>query len=143
MDKGKGQISEADDESFIEVKRKKLDSNYGGNKHFKPVSVKPKTQYRPKANQSTVGTCNSFKMAPLAGTNKVSTSSCNKESPRNKGNGSFYVSNSFEALIVDDPIIDEVATGKLVLVDDDGKPVEKVDDEAELVENETASFFLH
>nr|GEX57016.1 RNA-directed DNA polymerase, eukaryota [Tanacetum cinerariifolium] len=83
MDKGKGQISGADDESFIEVKRKKLDSNYGGNKHFKPVSVKQKTQYRPKAKQSTARTCNSFKMALPVGTNK--------------------------ALNVDDPIIEEVA----------------------------------
>ncbi|GJZ89382.1 hypothetical protein Tco_0661164 [Tanacetum coccineum] len=49
----------ADDEGLIEVKRKKSGGNYGGNKHIKTVLVKPKTQYEPKAKQSTAGTCNS------------------------------------------------------------------------------------
>nr|GEY90029.1 hypothetical protein [Tanacetum cinerariifolium]GEY90344.1 hypothetical protein [Tanacetum cinerariifolium] len=90
--------------------------------------MKPKTKYRPKAKQSTAGTRNSLKMAPPAGTNKVLTSTYNKESPTNNCNDSFYVSNSFEALNVDDSIIEEIATGsKLVLVDDDGKPVVKAD----------------
>ncbi|GKC27553.1 hypothetical protein Tco_1034847, partial [Tanacetum coccineum] len=102
----------------------------------------------------------------------------NKESPSNKG--VFPLSNSFEALNVDNLINEEVATGskattsgtqeeghsstpivekinvlekhilesKLVLVDDDGKPLEKFDypvnsdsdDEVEPVENETAIF---
>nr|GEY57688.1 hypothetical protein CTI12_AA224650 [Tanacetum cinerariifolium] len=139
----------ADDEGFIEVKRKKSGGNNGGNKHFKSVSVKLKTQYRSKAKQSTAGT------PPPAGTNKASTSGYNEESPSNKGNGSFSISNSFEALNVDNPIIEEVATGskvttsgKLALVDDDGKPPKKVDysdnldndDEVEHVQNETASF---
>ncbi|GJU01399.1 hypothetical protein Tco_1111737 [Tanacetum coccineum] len=89
---------------------------------------------------------------PRAGTNKASTSGHNEESPSNKGNDSFSISNSFEALI--NPIIEEVATGskilegKLALVDDDGKPLENVDypdnsdndDEVEHVQNETASF---
>ncbi|GKD46037.1 hypothetical protein Tco_1270682 [Tanacetum coccineum] len=95
-------------------------------------------------------------MAHPAGTNKASTSNYNKESPSNIGSGSFSISNSFEALNVDDPIIEEVATGskvtttegKLVLVDDDGKPLEKIDypnnpssdDEVEPIENETTSF---
>ncbi|GKC07554.1 hypothetical protein Tco_0999164 [Tanacetum coccineum] len=118
-------------------------------------------------------------MAPPASTNKNTTSGYNKESPSNNGND-FSISNSFETLNVDDPIIEEVATGskvtttgtqedgqcsiplveminvlekhilegKLVLVDDDEKPLEKVDyldnsdsdDEVEPVENETASF---
>ncbi|GJX55484.1 zinc knuckle CX2CX4HX4C containing protein [Tanacetum coccineum] len=68
----KGQIPRADDEGFIEVKRKKSGGNYGGNKHIKSVSVKPKTQYEPKAKQSTAGTCNSPKIVPLADTNKAS-----------------------------------------------------------------------
>ncbi|GJX64751.1 hypothetical protein Tco_0299094 [Tanacetum coccineum] len=73
--------------------------------------MKPKTQYQPKAKQSTT------RMTPAA-------------------------------LNVDKSIIEEVATGskgKLVLVDDDGKPLEKVDyrdddDEVEHVKNESASF---
>nr|GEW78387.1 hypothetical protein [Tanacetum cinerariifolium] len=117
MDKGKGRISRADDEGSVKVKHKKSGGNNGGNKHFKSVLVKPKTQYQPKAKQSTAGT------ALPAGTNKASISGYNKESPRNK-------------------------EGKLVLVDDDGKPLEKVDyldysnsdDEVEPVENGTTSF---
>ncbi|GKD42805.1 hypothetical protein Tco_1267450, partial [Tanacetum coccineum] len=130
--------------------------NYGGNKHIKSVLVKPKTQYVPKAKQSNTGT--SPKMAPPAGTNKDTTSGYNKDSPSNNGID-FSISNSFETLYVDDPIIEEVATGikvvtttgtqeerqcsiplverinvlekqiledKLVLVDDDGKLLEKV-----------------
>ncbi|GKE90329.1 hypothetical protein Tco_1567804, partial [Tanacetum coccineum] len=67
-DKCKGQTSRADDEGFIEVKSKKSGGNSGG-KNFKPVSVKQKTLYHPKAV------------------------------------------NSFEALNVKNPIIEEVATG--------------------------------
>ncbi|GKA48744.1 hypothetical protein Tco_0741702 [Tanacetum coccineum] len=133
MDKGKGQIPRDDDEGFIK----------GG-----------------------------F----LAGMNKAS----NKESPSDKGNGSFSISNSFEVLNVDYSIIEEVAMGskvntsstqeegqcfaplverinviekqildgKLVLVDDDGKPLENAfylansnnDDDVKPIENETASF---
>nr|GEY88116.1 hypothetical protein [Tanacetum cinerariifolium] len=112
----------ADDEGSIEVKRKKSGGNNGGNKHFKSVSVKLKTQYRPKAKQSTAGT------PPPAGTNKASTSGYNEKSPRNK--------------------VRLLPLGKLALVDDDGKPPEKVDysdnldndDEVEHVQNETASF---
>ncbi|GJX41098.1 hypothetical protein Tco_0256088 [Tanacetum coccineum] len=78
MDKSKGQIPRADGEGIVEVKRKKSGDNIGGNKHFKSVSVKPKTQYRHQAKQSAVGT------TPPAGTNKASTSGYNKESPSNK-----------------------------------------------------------
>ncbi|GKF96454.1 hypothetical protein Tco_0289189, partial [Tanacetum coccineum] len=93
----------------------------------------------------------------------------------------FFISNSFEVLNVDNPIIEEVTTvsrvttsgtqedgqcfapiverinviekhileGKILLVDDDGKSLENVDyaansdndDDVELVENETASFW--
>nr|GEV49951.1 hypothetical protein [Tanacetum cinerariifolium] len=110
VDKCKGHIPMADDEGFIEVNQKKSCVNYGGNKHFESVLVKPKTQYLPKAKQSTAGTCNSPKMAPLASTNKALISDYNKESPSNNGNG-FSIRNLFEALNVDDLIIEEVATG--------------------------------
>nr|GEX59205.1 hypothetical protein [Tanacetum cinerariifolium] len=72
---GQGQIPGADDEGFIKVKRKKSGGNNECNKHFKSVSVKPKTLYRSKAKQSTAWTASS------ASTNKFS----NKESPSNKG----------------------------------------------------------
>ncbi|GJS86923.1 putative ribonuclease H-like domain-containing protein [Tanacetum coccineum] len=94
MDKGKGQTSGDDDEGFIEVGRKKLGGNNGGNKTFKSGLVKQKTLYRPKVKQSAEG-----------------------RSPSNKGNGFsddtdlFSLSNSFEALNVENPFIDEVATG--------------------------------
>ncbi|GJX05986.1 putative ribonuclease H-like domain-containing protein [Tanacetum coccineum] len=160
MDKGKGQTSGDDDEGFIEVRRKKLGGNNGGNKTFKSGLVKPKTLYRPKVKQSAEGTSNSQKTTPFVGMNKASTSCYNKyctKSPSNKGNGFsddtdlFSLSNSFEALNVENPFIDEVATsikGKLVLVDDDGKPLKKVDysgntdsvDEVEHDDNEIASY---
>nr|GEZ32537.1 hypothetical protein [Tanacetum cinerariifolium] len=99
MDQGKWQTSRADDEGFIEVKKKKPCSN-GGTKNFKSLSVKPKTQYHPKGKQLTEGTSNSPKTTHFVGTNKASTSSYNKESPNNTC--SFYsLSNSFEALNVD------------------------------------------
>ncbi|GJU84117.1 hypothetical protein Tco_1291663 [Tanacetum coccineum] len=100
MDKGKGQILVANDEGFIEMKQKKLGGNFRGNKPFKSISVKQKTQYRPKVKQSNAGTCNSSKMAPPVGMNKASTSGYNKNSLSNNGNG-FSISNSFEAFDVE------------------------------------------
>ncbi|GJW87449.1 hypothetical protein Tco_0162789 [Tanacetum coccineum] len=45
-----------DDEEFIKVKCRKSSGNNGDKKHFKSVSVKLKTQYQPKAKQSTAWT---------------------------------------------------------------------------------------
>ncbi|GJW94074.1 ribonuclease H-like domain-containing protein [Tanacetum coccineum] len=150
--------STADDEGFIEVKIKKSCVNNGGNKNFKPISVKQKTFYRPKAKQSAEGTRNSSKTTPFVDTNKISTSGNNKDytkSPSNKGNGFsdginlFSLSNSFEALNDENLVIEEVRVEcKLVLVDDNEKPLVKVDypgntgsdDEVEQVDNETASY---
>ncbi|GKB44999.1 hypothetical protein Tco_0889941 [Tanacetum coccineum] len=123
MDKGKCQTVRADDEGFIEVKRKKS----SGNKTFKLVLVKLKTLYRPKAKQSVEEMNNSPKTSPFVGTNKASTSARLR-------------------LNADNLVIEEVSTGKFVFVDDDGKPLEKVDyldntnneDEVEAVDNETA-----
>ncbi|GJV62118.1 hypothetical protein Tco_1468218 [Tanacetum coccineum] len=152
-DKGKGLSSVADDEGFIKVKKKKSGGNNGGTKNF-TFSVKPKPQYRPREKQSTVGASNSPKTTPFVGTNKASTSGYNKESSSNKGN-TFFLSNSFEALNDENLIIEEVATGsmattsgKLVLIDDEGKPLKKVDypvnlgsdDEVKPVKNEMTSF---
>ncbi|GJU33237.1 putative reverse transcriptase domain-containing protein, partial [Tanacetum coccineum] len=147
MDKGKGKTSGDDDEGFIEVKKKKSGGNNRGTKNFKPFSVKPKTQYRPKAKQPIEGMSNSPKTTLFVGTTKASTSDYNKEPPSNKGSV-FSLSNSFEVLNVDNPITEEILDGKLVLGDDDEKPLDKVDypvnldsdDEVEPVDNETANF---
>ncbi|GJY69862.1 hypothetical protein Tco_0472844 [Tanacetum coccineum] len=92
-------------------------------------------------------------MATSVGNKNVSTS-CNSSKATSKmhastsGNNTFSLSNSFEALNVDNPITEEVLLeGKCVLEDDDGKPLEKVDylgdhdskDEVEHVKNEMAS----
>ncbi|GKA21190.1 putative reverse transcriptase domain-containing protein [Tanacetum coccineum] len=90
MDKGKGHIPGADDEGFIEVKRKK----------------------------SVI--CNSPKMAPPASTNKASTSGYNKETPSNIEEGQCSVPLVERINILKKHILD----GKLVLVDDDGKPLD-------------------
>ncbi|GJU84119.1 hypothetical protein Tco_1291665 [Tanacetum coccineum] len=163
MDKGKGQISRANNEAFIEVKCKKSGGNNRGNKHLKSVSVKQKTQYGPKAKSSTTRT------TPPASTNKASTFGYNKESPSNKenvaknasastlpkrpprplfttlnkGNGSFSICNSFEALNVDNSIIEEAAMGsKVTTSGNQWKRLIKSnksdsDDEVEPVQNET------
>nr|GEZ84066.1 hypothetical protein [Tanacetum cinerariifolium] len=137
----KGQTFGAVDDDFIEVKKKKSSGNNGGTKNFKSVSLKPKTQYRPKAKKSTEGTSNSPKTTPFVGTNTASTSRYNKESPSNKCSV-FSLSNSFETLDVDNSINEEVATSSKATTS------EKVDypvnsnsgDEVEPVENETANF---
>ncbi|GKA32859.1 hypothetical protein Tco_0719226 [Tanacetum coccineum] len=117
----------ADDEDFIEVKKMKSSGNNGGAKKFKVVLVKPKTQYRPKAKQSTTWTSNSPKTTP------------------------------FVALNFDNSIYEEVAAGskallqgKLVLLDDAGKHLEKDDylvnldstNEVEPIENKLQIFWL-
>ncbi|GJU50854.1 hypothetical protein Tco_1220409 [Tanacetum coccineum] len=84
MDKGKWQTSKADDEGFIEVKKKRSGGNNGGTKNFKLVLVKPKIQYRFKAKQSTKGMSNFSKTTPFVSSNKASTSGYNKELPNNK-----------------------------------------------------------
>ncbi|GKC02715.1 primary amine oxidase-like protein [Tanacetum coccineum] len=98
----KGQTPVADDEGCIEVKKKKKSSgNNRGNKNYKHVLVKPKSQYHPKTKESTEGMSNSPKTNPFVGTNKASTS----------------------------VVMGSKATtseGKLVLLDDDGKPLQKV-----------------
>ncbi|GJQ91895.1 hypothetical protein Tco_0003034 [Tanacetum coccineum] len=90
--------------SFIDVKKKKSGGNNGGTKNF-TFLVKPKTPYRPKAKQSTNGTSNSPKTTPFVGANKASTLGY-KESQQDI----------------------KILEGKLVLVDDDGKPLKKDDD---------------
>nr|GEU37806.1 reverse transcriptase domain-containing protein [Tanacetum cinerariifolium] len=121
----KGKTSRDDDEGFIEVKKKKLGSNNRGNKNFKPVSVKPKTQYLPKAKQSNDVTSNSIKMTPFVGTNKASTLGMGRKattfSTQEEGRSSTLLverTNIFKKHILE---------SKLVLVDDIKKLLERVD----------------
>ncbi|GJV97683.1 hypothetical protein Tco_1549260 [Tanacetum coccineum] len=121
----------ADDEGFLEVKRKKSGGNIKATKHFKSVSIKPKPQYRPKVHQSAKRV--SPKMAHSVGKMNVSTS----------GGAKFYPLvekiSKFEQHIMD---------GKCVLVNNEGNPPEMVDysgdhdneDEVLPVDNEMASF---
>ncbi|GKB74713.1 hypothetical protein Tco_0936125 [Tanacetum coccineum] len=154
------------DDGFIEVKKKKSGGNNRG-KNVKQFSVKQKIIYHLKPMQSAEWTSNSPKTTPFVVTNKASTSGYNKDctkSQSNKGNGFsndvnlVSHSNSFEALNVEYPVIEEVATGneattsgtqgKLVFVDNDGKSLEKVDysgnthkeDEFKSIDHESASY---
>ncbi|GJV78145.1 hypothetical protein Tco_1509729 [Tanacetum coccineum] len=132
----------ANDEGFIEVRKKK--SGGKSNKTFKLVLVKPKTFYHPKEKQLIEGTRNSPKMTLFAGTNKASKLGYNKEPPSIK-----------EERESSTPTVEKINVlgkqnreGKLVLVNDNGKPLEKVDysnnlgsdDEFELFDIETANF---
>ncbi|GJZ91905.1 RNA-directed DNA polymerase, eukaryota, reverse transcriptase zinc-binding domain protein [Tanacetum coccineum] len=99
------------------------------------------------------------KAAPIRVVNQKDKGKGQTSGDDDKGN-TFSLSNSFEALNDDNLIIEEVATdkinvlekhipeGKRMIMDDDGKPLEKVeypfnlgsDDKVEPVENEIASF---
>nr|GEV05205.1 hypothetical protein [Tanacetum cinerariifolium] len=130
--------SGADDEGFVEVKKTKSCGNNGGNKNFKLVSVYLKPQYRPKEKQSTKGA------------NQKTTPSVGKKNDSTSRNGTFCISNLFEALNVENSVSEDVETGleeECVLVDDDGKPLKNVDnlddhseDEIESVDNEMTSY---
>nr|GEW81647.1 zinc knuckle CX2CX4HX4C [Tanacetum cinerariifolium] len=122
MDKGNGGSSGVDDEGFVIVKKKKSCGNDGGTKNFKPISMKPKTQYRPKVNQSTKGgDSNSFEALNVDDSVTGEVESGNKAS---------------------------TSDGKCVLVNDDGNPLAKVgysgdhdtDDEVEPLDNEMTSY---
>ncbi|GJY40837.1 zinc finger, CCHC-type containing protein [Tanacetum coccineum] len=139
VDKGKDGSSGADDEGFIKVEKKKSGgvslktAPFVGKKHVWTSGNSSKT-----SGNSSKTSGNSSKMISKA---DISTS----------GNGTFSISSSFEALNVDDLVTEEVESadrGKCVFVDDDGKPLKKVDysgvqgskDEVEIVDNEMTSF---
>ncbi|GJW71272.1 hypothetical protein Tco_0128189 [Tanacetum coccineum] len=136
MDKGKVQTSRADDKGFFEVKRNKSGGNNGGNKNFKPYSLKLiKHVYRPKVKQSAERTSTSAKMTTPVDTNKASTS-------RKK---EVITANDLERI---NDLERQMLDGKLFLVDDDGKLLKKFDypvnadskDKVEQVDNETVIF---
>ncbi|GKA99599.1 putative reverse transcriptase domain-containing protein [Tanacetum coccineum] len=152
---GKGQTSGADYEGFIEVKKRKPGGNNGGNKNFKPVSVKPKTRYQPKPKQSTEGVSNSLNTTNFVDMNNASISALNVESSIikeiatcNKAttSGTQEVGQSSTPLVERINVFEKQdMEGKLVLLDDDGKPIKKVkypgntrsEDEVEPVDNKT------
>nr|GEY42213.1 hypothetical protein [Tanacetum cinerariifolium] len=104
-----------------EVKKKKSCSNNGGNKNFKVVLVKPKTQYRHEAKQSTEGAI------------RKTTSSIGKKNVSTSGNGTFSLCNSFETLNAKNTVIEEVET--VEYSGDQGS-----EDEVEFVDNEMTSY---
>ncbi|GJX73315.1 hypothetical protein Tco_0311910 [Tanacetum coccineum] len=154
-----GGSSRDDDEGIIKVKKKKSGGINRGTKKFRPISMKPKTQYRPKVNQPTEEV--RPKTAPSVGKKNVLTAgdslkTTSKTNASTSINGIFYLSNSFEALSVDNPGTEEVnktstsgvqeegqtstpivekinifdkqlMEGKCVLVNDEGNPLKMVD----------------
>nr|GFA51160.1 hypothetical protein [Tanacetum cinerariifolium] len=135
MDKGKGGSSRGYDEGFVKVKKKKSSSNNGGNKNFKHVSVKPEHYYRPKAKQSTKESNQKTTPYEVETGNKAFTSGVQEECQSSKSLVENI--NMFEKQLLD---------GECVLVDNDGKPLKKVDhsgqdsgDETESIDNEMAS----
>ncbi|GJT14829.1 hypothetical protein Tco_0873535 [Tanacetum coccineum] len=113
-DKDKGGSPGVNDDSFIQVKKKKSGGNDADTKKFKSILVKPNTIYRPKVNQLTEEV--SPKTAPSFGKKKVSTTAKSskktcKTNTLTSGNGTFSPSNSFEALNVDNPFTEELDSG--------------------------------
>ncbi|GKD22514.1 zinc knuckle CX2CX4HX4C containing protein [Tanacetum coccineum] len=116
VDKGKGGSSGADDDGFIKVKRKKSGDNNESTKIFRPVSVKQKPIYRPNSTREA-----SLKMAPPANMKKVSIpgNSSKKTVQTNastSGNGTFFLSNSFEVLNADNSVAEDVVLGDRIVI---------------------------
>ncbi|GJX45120.1 hypothetical protein Tco_0261796, partial [Tanacetum coccineum] len=99
-----------DDEEFIKVKCRKSSGNNGDKKHFKSVSVKLKTQYQPKAKQSTAWTTS----YAVATGSKVTTSGMQEREQCST------------PIVERINVIENILEDKLVLVDDDENPLEKV-----------------
>nr|GEX06970.1 hypothetical protein [Tanacetum cinerariifolium] len=153
VDKGKGGSSEDDNYGFNEVKKKKSGGKNRGTKNSKLASVKPKTKYRPKVNQSTEEV--SPKTALSVGKKNVLTSGNSSKKTRKLIGGirlrcmvckrkSKVLPFSRKINMFEEQLLD----GKCVHMDDDGKPLEKVDysgdhgseDEVEPVDNEMTSY---
>ncbi|GJV37237.1 exocyst complex component SEC6 [Tanacetum coccineum] len=123
MEKGKGQSSGADDEGFIEVKKEAIwwdfqTGFYEAKNPLSPYSKAGGTSNSPKTTSKTY----------------VSTS----------GNGTFSLSNSFDALNVDDLGIEEVESGNKASTSGVQKEGQRStplgsEDEIESVDNEMAS----
>ncbi|GKE55991.1 hypothetical protein Tco_1495176, partial [Tanacetum coccineum] len=77
-DKSKGPSVEADNEGFIEVKKKRPVGKNGGNRNFTPVSLKSKLVYRPKEKQANVNDTSPTKISKDV-TNEALASRNNKD----------------------------------------------------------------
>ncbi|GJV22727.1 ribonuclease H-like domain-containing protein [Tanacetum coccineum] len=146
MDKGKGQIPRTDDEDFIEVKQQKSGGNYRGKKTLHIGFGEAKNSVSAKSKAIDNRDVNSFEalndddpiIEEVATGTKVTTTSTQEE-----GKCSVPLTERINFLEK------QILEGKLVLVDDGGKPLEKVnypnnsdsDNEVKPFENETASFF--
>nr|GEZ50557.1 hypothetical protein [Tanacetum cinerariifolium] len=101
------------DEDDIPLEKDDYSGDHG-TKNFKPASVKPKTQYHPKVNQTAKEVIP--KMTSSVGKKNVSTSG-NSSKKTNMTNATtlcnriFLLCNSFEDLNVDDPVTVEVESG--------------------------------
>nr|GEX68703.1 hypothetical protein [Tanacetum cinerariifolium] len=156
VDKGKGESSGTDDDGFIEVKKKKSGGNNEDTKNFKPISVKQKLIYRPKptgeAGPKTASPAN-MKKVSIPNYSLKKTIQTNAST---SGNGTFSLSNSYEVLNADNSIDEDVdsgdrivmSSGRCVLLDDEGKPVKRIDytsdydidNEVESVDNDMSRF---
>ncbi|GKD76905.1 hypothetical protein Tco_1339526 [Tanacetum coccineum] len=138
----KGGSFGANDDGFTEVKKKKLGGNNGGTKNFKSISVKPKIIYRQKVNQLTeeLSPKRAYEVSPKTnhsiGKKNVSITG-NSSKKTDKMNASTSGNDLFPYVQEEDqsstPLVEkinmfeqELLEGKCVLVDDEGKPLEKV-----------------
>nr|GEZ84942.1 hypothetical protein [Tanacetum cinerariifolium] len=129
-------VLRSEENGFTQVKKKRSSRNNGSTKNFRPVLVKPKTKFHPSENQSTVEPMTALSI----GKKNVSTLG-NSIKTTSKTN----VSTSVDKINL---IEKHLMEGKCVLVDVDGKPLEKVDalgdhdndDEVEYVDNDMARF---
>nr|GEW29070.1 hypothetical protein [Tanacetum cinerariifolium] len=135
-DKGKSQTSEVNDEGFIKVKKKKLGVNNSDTKNF-TFSVKQKLSIPRKQNNRLMGRVTLQRRLLLLIIEEVATSSMATTSGmQEEGQSSTPIINKINIFEK------QIPKGKLMLVDDDGKPLEKVyypvnlgcDDEVEPVE---------
>ncbi|GKE02580.1 putative ribonuclease H-like domain-containing protein [Tanacetum coccineum] len=145
VDKDKRGSFGANDDGFIEVKKKKSGGNNRGTKNFKPISVKPKTIDRLKVNQPTEEA--SPKTTPSADKKKISTTG-NSSKKTSKTNESTSEEGQSSTLLVYkiNMFKQQLLEGKCVLLDDEGKTLEKIDytgdhdneDEVKPIDNEMA-----
>ncbi|GJX58399.1 retrovirus-related pol polyprotein from transposon TNT 1-94 [Tanacetum coccineum] len=165
VDKDKCGSSGANDDGFIEVKKNKSGGNNRGTKNFKPISVKPKTIYRPKVNQPT----DKKKVSTTSNSSKKTS----KTNDSTSSNGIFFLlirkrfrqqvtlqrrqvrrmirhqAGQSSTLLVYkiNMFKQQLLEGKCVLLDDEGKPLKKIDytgdhdnkDKVEPVDNKMAS----
>ncbi|GKF50769.1 hypothetical protein Tco_0147236 [Tanacetum coccineum] len=132
----------ADDDGFIKVTKKKLGGNNRGTKNFKLISMKPKTMYRPKVNQSTTEV--NPKAAPSASKKNISSSgnsskATSKETVSTSGIGTFSISNSFEAFYIDNSVTKEVDLGNRAStfgVQEEGQSFTLVVDKINMIEQQ-------